>query len=75
MEPSEGEETVSAEDEASYPLRCSFTITKVRTRSTLFYSSSSDKQYVAFYPRCIEHRCHMSRGRVRARERVVLQGF
>ena len=73
LEVNEGDESAPADAEATYPLRCSFTITKVRTTSAL-HPSSSDKQHVAICPWRNEHRCRVSRGRVRTRERVVLQG-
>ena len=73
FEANEGEESASADSEASYLLRYSFTITKVYTTSTLFHSSSPDKQYVAICAAMSIDAVYQE-GVFDAREQVVLQG-
>ena len=74
FEAQEGEEGATADAEASYPLRCSFTITKVHKLVLLPFSPPSDEQHAALCPRRFERRCRVPRGRVCDRERIVLQG-
>ena len=74
MEPSEDED--SSDEEPSLPLRCSFTITKVRR--FLFHAMARFETFfiylrtAAFCAWRDEHRRGMPRGYVRRRERVVL---